>query len=82
MNLESVRITSDGTPRGTRVFDRDGKDISKLVSRVEWSIQARGAERLARAVLTFVVAAAEVEATDVEVANEDSVTCCEAGTCQ
>jgi len=33
-------ITSDGLGHNTCVYDENGNDISRLVSRVEWSVSA------------------------------------------
>lgn len=51
MQAKRIRIVSDGTPRGTKVFDADGEpfDMSTITA-VEWSIDADGA---AIARLTF-----------------------------
>jgi|ERR1700679_2872440 len=48
--LKSVRIESDGTPEGTRVFDVDtGRDISNIVTDVQLTIST---EDIGRAKLT------------------------------
>lgn len=39
--MKNVRIVSDGTPQGTRVFDNEGKDITTCFNRVEIVIDAR-----------------------------------------
>lgn len=41
MNDKRYRIVSDGTPRGTRVLDPDGRPMDG-VTKVEWSIEAGG----------------------------------------
>lgn len=41
--MKNIKIVSDGTSLGTRVFDADGKKIEGLITRVEWSIDAVGA---------------------------------------
>lgn len=45
-----LRIVSDGTPLGTKVFDSDGAEIKGCITKVEWSIDANCA---GQATLTF-----------------------------
>jgi hypothetical protein len=59
-----IRIVSTGGVKGTRIFDDQGRDISHLISRVEWQHQCGGAPT---AVLHFICAEfeGELEAADV-----------------
>ncbi|CAK0755088.1 hypothetical protein CCP3SC15_2010010 [Gammaproteobacteria bacterium] len=52
-----VRIVSDGTRQGTKVFDEDGIPI-KGIQTVTWSLDARG-EGVGKAVLTFPISSIE-----------------------
>ncbi len=45
-----LRIVSDGTGLGTKVYDADGHEIKGYITKVEWSIEADGA---GQATLTF-----------------------------
>lgn len=42
MNDTPMRITSDGTPRGTKVYDVNGCELQGCITKVEWSIEAGG----------------------------------------
>jgi len=45
-----IRIVSDGTPFGTKVFDAEGSEIKGCITKVEWSIEGG---KVAQATLTF-----------------------------
>lgn len=43
MGGKRVRIVSDGTPIGTKVYDADGRLMDMgAITKVEWSIEAAG----------------------------------------
>jgi hypothetical protein len=48
-----IRIVSDGSFSHTRVFDDEGREITQLVKRVEWS---HGVGELPTAILHFISA--------------------------
>lgn len=54
---KGVRIVSDGTPRGTHVFDREGNEITGIFA-VEWSMQADGKTGAAK--ITFPLVSVDV----------------------
>lgn len=55
---KGVRIISDGTPRGTHVFDSEGVEITGITG-IEWSIKS-GCAELGVATLTFPLASVDV----------------------
>jgi hypothetical protein len=65
-----VRIESDGTPKGTRIFDANGTPIEGAITKIEWSILP---EKFARAVVTF--ENVEIEATGAIEGADDSKDC-------
>ncbi|WP_137010148.1 hypothetical protein [Aquitalea aquatilis] len=38
--MKRLKIVSDGTPHGTRVYDADGKLITAPITRICWEITA------------------------------------------
>jgi hypothetical protein len=50
MISKPMRIVSDGTPFGTKVYDADGAEIKGCITKVEWSIEVDG---IGQAKLTF-----------------------------
>lgn len=55
-----MKIVSDGTDYGTKVFDDDGKEMEGITS-IEWSISVRN---YARAKIEFIGVEVEVEVED------------------
>jgi hypothetical protein len=39
MEKPKMRIVSDGTPRGTNVFDENGVEIKAFITAIDWSIR-------------------------------------------
>lgn len=68
--MSKVRIVSDGTAVGTRLFDPDGKDITKYCTSIEWRIDA-GGHRMATATVTFARVEIEAEGTVKEDGRAD-----------
>ncbi len=72
MTTKGIKIVSDGTVMGTRVFTEDGDDVTEKlrIKRVEWRHEA-GA--VPEAVLTCVLAQVEasVEPSSHDLALED-----------
>lgn len=50
MNDKRYRIVSDGTPRGTKVLDPEGRELD-MVTKVEWSIEGCDGIGVARVTL-------------------------------
>lgn len=46
-----MRIVSDGTGLGTKVFDADGHEIKGCITKIEWDID--GERQVGRARITF-----------------------------
>lgn len=38
--MKNIRIISDGSPRGTKVFDAEGVEITGCLTKIEWSIDS------------------------------------------
>jgi len=49
--MKKIRIVSDGTGPGTKVFDADGTEIKGALTKVEWSIDHE--KRVGCATLTY-----------------------------
>jgi hypothetical protein len=45
-----IKIVSDGTPFGTRVYDADDKEIKGCITAIEWGLST---EQVATAKITF-----------------------------
>lgn len=63
MELKGIKIVSDGTVMGTRVFDADGKDVTRslYIRSIKWTHKACG---VPVAELTCLLS--EIEASDVD----------------
>jgi 23S rRNA maturation-related 3'-5' exoribonuclease YhaM len=51
MNDRQVRIVSDGTALGTKVYDATGHEIKGCITKIVWAIN--GDRRVGRARITF-----------------------------
>lgn len=56
----NIRIISDGTAMGTRVYGEDGADISHRISAIEWHCDAK--TQVATAKITLSAVAVDVSA--------------------
>lgn len=59
--MKKLRIVSDGTALGTKVFDSDGREVVGCLTKIEWSID--GDRRVGTATLTY-------ECVEVDVIGE------------
>ncbi|WP_041420837.1 hypothetical protein [Sideroxydans lithotrophicus] len=50
MSNKQIKIISDGTPQGMKVFDVDGNRITGCITAIEWHVDACGG---AEAKITF-----------------------------
>jgi hypothetical protein len=49
--MKNMRIVSDGTALGTKVFDADGVEINGCLTKIEWSIESE--RRVGAVTLTY-----------------------------
>lgn len=49
--MKNIRIVSDGTAIGTKVFDANGVEMQGCLTKIEWSID--GDSRTGKATLTY-----------------------------
>ncbi|MCG5072265.1 hypothetical protein [Paraburkholderia tagetis] len=70
MNNKRYRIVSDGTPRGTKIYEPDGREVDmNWITKVEWSVDAGG---IGVARLTFINV--EVDMVGGEAEQSDPLT--------